>query len=187
MVLGALIIPLLLPLLDLRNKANQRLVQKQFNRSTVLKIAVAGAFFLPNIIVRFLGPQAWLDSLFISAFIAVTTGAMSALMFGCVFSMTGKFRVFWVTLAFSFSQFVYNLVLGPARELLLPYTFPAAGFALSAMVVLLLVFLAALTSRNNLNVEEQLHESNSMIATQLGGGGGNMAVSYSCRFARFMD
>ena len=58
-LLGAFFLPLLLPLRDLRERRRPS--------RYALRLAIAGALFLPNAIVRLLGPQVWLASSFNSA------------------------------------------------------------------------------------------------------------------------
>jgi hypothetical protein len=154
MVLGALLLPLLLPFGDLRERANQR-----FGRTIVpkvrgsqpsrysLRLVLVGFFFLPNIIFRLQGPQAWLASSFSYRFMAAGNGVVTTLMIGCIVSLARKYRVFWFALAVSGGLFCYHLVLGPGRELLLPYMFASAGIALTAAGILLLVFLTGVESR----------------------------------------
>jgi DNA-binding CsgD family transcriptional regulator len=136
MVLGAVLLPLLLPLGDLREG-------RRPSRYT-LRLVIVAAFFLPQIIVRLLGEEAWQKSSFNYWFMALGNGLVSTLMFGCFFTLAGKHRAFWAALALSAGLFWYNLTLGPARELL-PYMFASAGIALTAAGVLLLVFLAGLS------------------------------------------
>jgi len=137
MVLGAFFLPLLLPLGDLRDNHKSRLPGK------VVRLVLVGAIFLPNIIVRLLGPQAWLASFFNSAFMALGNGLAATLLLGCFLNLSGNKRALWYALAYSMGYFLYNLAVSPSmRELLLPLMFPAAGFFLTCAGVMILVFLA---------------------------------------------
>jgi hypothetical protein len=138
MVLGAFLLPLLLPMGDLRER--HRIGGSRPSRYT-LRLVLVGLFFIPNIIIRLLGPQAWLANTFNYRVMSIGNGVVSTLMFGCFFTLTGKYRVFWVALALSMGPFLFHLVLGSCQELL-PYMFASAGIALTAAGVLLLVFLA---------------------------------------------
>jgi hypothetical protein len=144
MILGALLLPLLLPFGDLRERRQTGGLQTNGSRPFryTLRLVIVAAFFLPQIIVRLLGPQAWQTSPFNFRFMSIGNGIVSTLMFGCIFTLAGKYRVFWASLASSMGFFWYNLALGPGRELLLPYMFALAGITLTAAGVLLLVFLA---------------------------------------------
>jgi hypothetical protein len=149
MVLAALLLPLLLPFGDLRERANQRFGRTGGSQPSrySLRLVLVGLFFLPNIIFRLQGPQAWLASSFGYRFMAAGNGVVTTLMIGCFCSMTRKYRVFWFALALSGGLFCYHLVLGPGRELLLPYMFALPGIVLTAAGVLLLVFLTGVESR----------------------------------------
>jgi len=140
MVLGAFLLPLLLPLGYLRGKK----FLSEHLQGKVIRLAIVGAFFLPNIIVRLLGPQAWLANSFNSAFMAIGNGAAATLLLGCFINLSGNKRALWYALAYSMSYTLYNLVVGPGRELLLPLMFASAGFFLTCAGVLILLFLAGI-------------------------------------------
>jgi len=148
MLLGAFLLPLLLPLGALRKRIEPKVREPKVQRLPrySLRLVIAGAFFLPNIIVRLQGQQAWFASSFLSAFMAICNGVAATLLFGCFINLSGKKGGLWRTLIYSMGYIVHNFVLGtPAgRELLLPFMFPFAGFFLTCAGVLILVFLAGI-------------------------------------------
>ena len=154
--LGAFILPLLWPLAYLQYKTSRTKGSSPTRYG--LRLVLTGALFLPNIIVRLLGEQAWQMSSFNSGFMAVANGAISTLMIGCIFTLTGKNRVLWPALAFSAGLFVYHLALGPGRELLLPYLFAISGLTLTFAGVLLMVFLAREASLQRAGVPQRNEE-----------------------------
>jgi len=160
MVLGAFLLPLLLPLGYLRGKSNHRfaiLLSDHLPGKWSGRLVLVGAIFLPNIIVRLLGPQAWLVSSFNSAFMAIGNGAVATLLLGCFLTLSGNKRALWYALGYSMGYILYNLAVGaPGRELLLPLMFPAAGVFLTCSCVLLLVFLAGIEP----SLQEELSEKN---------------------------
>ena len=143
--LGILFMSLLLPMKDLRygrHPQTSRFPWKRFPWKT--RLALTGAFLLPNIIVRLLGYQAWQESMFLSGFMAVGNGALLILILGCFFTLIIKHRVFWAVLAFCAGTIVFNLALGPGRATLLPYLFTIAGIAITLAWVMVLVFLTGM-------------------------------------------
>jgi len=173
MVFGAFLLPLLLPIGMVQGKTNQRLENQRFiirRPRYALRLAVAGAFFLPNIIVRLLGPQAWLASSFNTAFMAIGNGAVAALLLGCFINLSGEKKALWYSLAYSLGYTLYNFVVGGPphyRELLLPLMFPAAGVFLTCAGVLILVFLAG--------IEPPFHGADAQDeADSEAGGGGSL-------------
>jgi NADH:ubiquinone oxidoreductase subunit 3 (subunit A) len=173
MFVGALLLPLLLPLGNVRGTgANQGFTANQgvkFSRYS-LRLAIAGTLFLPNIIIRLLGPEAWLAHSFYSGCMAMSNGMAAALICGCLFTQTGKYRVFWAALALGISHFVYHLALGPGRELLLPSMFAFAGAALTAAGILLLVFLSGVERQRSSQDEGTPYQSGSVVYSMGGGG-----------------
>ena len=143
-LLGALLLPLLLPFGDLREGAKKRAFgQPKKGFPFAARLALVGAFFIPNIVFRLLGQRAWMESSFNSAFMAIANGMIVTLMTGSIYSLNGRYRVLWPALAFSVSIFVYHYVLGPGRELL-PFMFGFAGLTMTGAGVLLLVYLVGL-------------------------------------------
>jgi len=143
MLLGGFLLPLLLPLGCLRD--GRRFCRpSRYN----LRLAIVGAFFLPNIIVRLQGQQAWLASSFLSAFMAIGNGVVATLLFGCFINLSGKKGILWRTLIYSIGYIWHNLVLGPGRDILLPFMFTSAGFLLTGAGVLILAFLAGIEPRD---------------------------------------
>ena len=143
-VLGALLLPLILPFDYLREGPKKRLFRQPKKRIPfAIRLVLVGAFFIPNIVIRLLGQRAWLDNSFNSAFMAVTNGIIVTLMTGSIFSNNGKYRVLWPALAISISNCVFYYVSGPGRELL-PFLFGFAGLSMTGAGVLILVYLAAL-------------------------------------------
>jgi len=133
---GVLILPLLLPLKYLRfGKRPPRYK---------LRLTLTAVFFLPNIIFRLLGQDAWLGNPVNSSIMALGNGVVTTLMYGCVFSLIGKNRVFWPALAFSVGIIVFHLALSPEQPLLAPYLFAGSGFALTIAGILLFVFLCTI-------------------------------------------
>jgi hypothetical protein len=184
-LLGALLLPLLLPFGDLRERRRPS--------RYALRLALAAAFFIPNIIIRLLGQRAWMENSFNSGFMAFANGMIVTLMAGCIFSLTGKNRVLWPALAVSVSIFVYHYILGPGRELL-PFMFAFAGFTMTAAGVLLLVYLAGAEPDGEIKIVPQSrslsgsgeeYPSNRLVSTYLGGG--KMAFSRACRSGSFLD
>ena len=137
-LLGMLVLPLLLPMEELRSGRRPRIS----GPAGYARLALICIFFLPNIIVFFLGQQAWLQNPFISAFMAVGNGAAIVLIVGCFFTLFKKDRIFWAALANGAGTFVSALVLGPGRDVLQPYLFTAARIALTLAGVMLFVFLS---------------------------------------------
>jgi len=140
MLLGGFLLPLLLPLRVVREKPNQRFVNIPAHRK--FRLAIVGAFFLPNIIVHLQGQQAWMASSFNTVFMAVCNGVVTTLFFGCFINLSGEKGVLWRTIIYSIGYIWHNLVLGPGRDILLPLMFASAGFLLTGAGVLILVFLA---------------------------------------------
>ena len=135
--IGAFILPLLLPLGCLRAGCRPP-------RYT-LRLALTALFFLPNIVVRSMGQQAWLENSFSSAIMGFGNGVILTIMHGCIFSLSKKNRVFWPALSFSAGIFIFHLVSGPGRELLSPFLFTGSGLALTMAGVFLFVFLSSIT------------------------------------------
>jgi len=161
MLLGAFLLPLLLPLGALRVGGRPP--------KYGLRLALIGLLFLPNIIVRLLGQQAWMASLVNSALMALCNGVTATLLFGCFMNLSGEKGIFWRTLIYSIGYILHNLVLGPGRGLLLPLMFGSAGFLLTCAGVLILVFLAGIkpglskrnTEEKDLEISDSRDEANS--------------------------
>jgi hypothetical protein len=182
-LLGALLLSFLLPFQNLREGMNGGRLSHN-----ALRLILVGVFFIPNIVFRLPGPEAWMESSFNSGFIAFANGVVVTLMTGCIFSLTGKYRVLWPALAVSVSLFMYHYALGPGRELL-PYMFGLAGVALTLAGILILVFLAGLKPEGAKalgSAQAEDYTTNSEVLPNWGGGG-SMAVSRACGFSHFLD
>jgi len=151
--LGALLLPLLMPFEYLRLPPIRRpfLIEPKKQPSIhpkkgipfAVRLVLVASFFIPNIIVRLLGYQAWLDSYFNTVFMAVPNAMIITLMTGCIYSQNGKYRVLWPALGISISNCVFYYVTGPGRSLW-PFLFNFAGLSLTGSGVLILTFLTAL-------------------------------------------
>ena len=162
-LLGALALSLLLPMGGLRCGRRPGIS----GLSRYARLALVCAFFLPNIIVFFLGQWAWLESSFISAFMAVGNGVVVVLIVGCFFTLVNKNRIFWTTLANIAGTIISNLALGPGRDILQPYLFSSARLALTLSGAMVLVFLSGVPKEENLprsNTEEERKISSKLQA-----------------------
>jgi hypothetical protein len=139
-LLGALFLPLLLPLGSLREGRRpghytQRLV-------------LLGIFFLPNIIVRFLGVKSWMANPVNSGINSFSNGVIITLVFGLFFSMAGKLRNFWAALSSSLSLFVFYLsfeIMQRYRPSFLPSVlFYGSGIVITIAGAFLLLYLVSL-------------------------------------------
>ena len=133
---GVLILPLLLPLRDLRAGTRP-------SRYT-LRLVLTGLFFLPNIVVRIMGPQAWLESPVNYMFMAFGNGIVMILVYGLFFTLSGRNRYFWALLPFSLGLFAYHFGAGPglsAAVLSNGLLFYSSGLSLFICGIFLFLFL----------------------------------------------
>ena len=106
----ALILPFLLPLRDLR--AGRRPARYK------LRIALAFLVFIPNIIVRIMGPHVWAVSPVNYRLMALGNGATMVLVYGLFHTLAVKNRCFWALLPFSIGLCVYHFGRGPGQYIL---------------------------------------------------------------------
>ena len=138
-VSGVLILPPLLPLRELR--AGKRPSRYKF------RLFLTGLFFLPNIIVRIMGPESWLESQVNYMFMAFGNGIVLILVYGLFFTLSGKNRFFWALLPFSIGLFAYNFAVGPGQSALASidgFLFYSSGFSLFFCGIFLFLFLIIL-------------------------------------------
>jgi len=134
-LLGALLLPFLLPLKEIREN-------RRPSRYT-LRLVLTAVFFLPNIIIRLMGEEAYQSNPVNSGIMALGNGVIITLMHGFIFSMTGRYRLFWIALAFSAGNFAYSLLTGHGRELLQPFLFFGSGLFLTIAGIFLFVYLTS--------------------------------------------
>jgi len=154
--LGALLLPFLLPL-------------KNFNKNRrpakyALRLSITALFFLPNIIIRLLGEEAYLSNPVYSGIMVLGNGVIITLIHGFVFSMTGKNRLLWVTLAFSAGNIAFNFATGQGQDLLLeaslqvqPFLFWGSGLFLTISGILLFLYLTS-NMFNNVPEDKEIPE-----------------------------
>ncbi|MCL2758715.1 MAG: helix-turn-helix transcriptional regulator [Treponema sp.] len=149
--LGALLLPFLLPLNDfLKDRCTQKYK---------LRLVLTALFFLPNIIIRLLGEEAYLSNPVNSGIMALGNGVIITLMHGFIFSMKGKYRLLWITIAFSAANLIFSLNTGQGRELFKPFLFLGSGLLLTIAGVLLFVYLLSdkkLPEPDNIQVDASI-------------------------------
>ena len=158
-LLGALILHFLLPLkvLSSRERLNSR------PSKYILRLVLTALFFLPNIIIRFLGEEVYLSNPVNSGIMALGNGVIITLMHGFIFSMTGKYRLFWTALAFSAGNLTFSFATGQGRELLQPYLFFGSGLFLTIAGILLFIHLISIRFYDIQKKEEIIKSDNSEI------------------------
>ena len=161
-ITGILVLSLLLPMGDLRCGRRPRIS----GLSGYTRFITGLVFFLPNIIALFLGPEAWLRSSLISAFMAVGNGAIVVLILGCFFTLMRRNRIFWAALANNTGTFISTLALGPGREMLQRYLFITARIAMTLSGVMLLLYLFGISKegllrQNTASADTEEEEQNS--------------------------
>ena len=139
-LLSALVLPLLLPLRDLRDKMRPGRYR--------LRLMVTATFFLPNIFVRLQGPQVWFESPVNYIIMAFGNGAIAALVYGLFFTLAARNRAFWSMAVFSAGLFVYHLAAGPGQKILpaiiIPLLFYGSGIILVIAGFFLFLYLASI-------------------------------------------
>ena len=136
-ILGAFLLPLLLPLRELKEcRRPSRGLRWE------ARLVITGALFLPNFVIRLLGPQVWLESSVCSGVMALANGVITTLMVGSVFTLINKNKIFWIALAYGISLSVYHLVLGTLQVSSL-FMFAVSGIAMTMGGVFLFLFLLA--------------------------------------------
>ena len=141
-ILGVLLLPFLLPLEEDKEGLRFGLAIRKRAYSKQARLVLVGVLFLPNLIIRLMGEEAWLASPVNSGLMALGNGLIATLVYGCFFTFAGKNRVFWAALSYSAGIFAYHLILGPGSLALMPYVFIGTGLILTISGTLLLVFLA---------------------------------------------
>gem|GEM_PF-3014071 len=156
--IGVLILPFLLPLADLR----QGLRPKRYK----LRLILLSLFFLPNIIVRLFGQEAWLTSNFLSGFMSIGNSVVAVLLYSCIFSLSAncnevsrascnevsraKMRFFWVAVAYSAADLTFRLIMGYGQESLSVFLFYGVGLILAASGVFIFIYLISFPKTSTL-------------------------------------
>jgi len=148
-LLGALLLPFLLPLKNFNE--NRRPAKHN------LRLFITALFFLPNIIIRLLGEEAYLSNPVNSGIMVLGNGFFITLIHGFVFSMTGKNRLLWVTIAFSAGNIAFSFATGQGRELLQPFLFWGSGLFLTISGILLFLYLTS-NMFDNVPKDEEIPE-----------------------------
>lgn len=144
-LLGIFLLPLIIPLGALREGAFHRNGRPARHK---LRLAVLALFFIPGVVLRFLGVHAWQESLLITVVMSCGTGAGTVLIYGLFYTLGGKNRALWSVLYTSAGLLVFYLILGPGRTVLTPHLFMGSGYALAAAGIMIILFLSdALQSR----------------------------------------
>ena len=146
-ITGVLILPLLLPLKVLR--AGMR--PSRYG----LRLFLVGLFFLPNIVVRIMGPQAWLSSPVNYMFMAFGNGIVLILIFGLFYTLSGRNRCFWAILPYSIGLFLYHFGAGPGKRIMASINrllFYSSGLSLVISGIFLFLFLTTLPAGKEIAV-----------------------------------
>ena len=136
---GALVLPLLLPLRDLREGRRPP--------RYVIRLALTALLFVPGTVTRFFIPEAvYMASSGISAFASFGNGAELALITGCFYSLVNRNRTLWAVLSTIAGIVVFYLIQGGGRDLPLPVVFTGIGLVSVIGGVCILMFLVRETS-----------------------------------------
>ena len=158
-LLGVLILPFLLPLKILTSSERLSICPSNYK----LRLILTASFFLPNIIIRFLGEEAYLSNTVNSGIMALGNGVTITLMFGLYFSMIGKYRLLWTALAFSAGNLTFNFCTGQGQQILQPFLFKGLGLILTITGILLLIYLTLNRFCDTQKEEEIAEPDNSRI------------------------
>ena len=139
---GVMLLPLILPLRELRNgRAPSRYY---------LRLALVAILFLPNVILRVLGPEFWYMDSPVSVAISFCNGVAMVFVFGLFVSLTSKNRIFWFALSVSLRQLVLFFIPALNRYFLPDFISRLLFYATAALIlifgVLLFIFLFSVSS-----------------------------------------